>query len=219
MTKSHSKSGSKRHWYLYWVESDGLEDCFVAARNARSACSVEIHMNGFDPREVHAIRIARISPEIERFHLKDNPGHQWPGYVYGKRFFEKLGAHFRTIDDKQEMLLESVVYAVDEYVPCSITRNRSIGHKAVLELRSDPLLGSYKYHDEDIWDSGTMPLITGLGMCLATCQLIEHYIAQSFLLGVSKRQKQKYETLDDLKKGWKKKTLGSMLRAMEEAWK
>ena len=24
-------------WNLYWVESDGIEDCFVAAKNSRSA--------------------------------------------------------------------------------------------------------------------------------------------------------------------------------------
>ena len=63
-----------------------------------------------------------------------------------------------------------------------------------------------------------MHLITALGMCLATCQLIEHYIAHSFLLGISKRQKRKYKTLNDLKDGWKKKTLGNMLQCIEEAW-
>src|ERR1700674_5429191 len=152
MSKPHSKSKISKQWHLYWVESDGLEDCFVVARNARSACSVEIHMNGFDPCDVRATRIARISPNIERSYLKDNPDCQWPGYVYGKKFFEKIGAQFRTIDGEQEMLLEDVVYAVDEYAPCGITRERVIGQKAVSELRLDPLLGSFEYRDEDIWE-------------------------------------------------------------------
>jgi hypothetical protein len=53
---------------------------------------------------------------------------------------------------------------------------------------------------------------------LATCQQIEHYIASSFLLGISKKQKQKYKTINDLKEGWKRKTLGNMFKCIEEAW-
>jgi hypothetical protein len=55
-------------------------------------------------------------------------------------------------------------------------------------------------------------------MCLATCQRIEFYIANAFLLGVSKKQKIKYRTLDDLRRGWQRKTLGNMLQSIEEAW-
>lgn len=208
----------RKKWHLYWVESDGMEDCFVVARNKRSACSVEIHMNGFDRSEVQATRILTVSNSLERSYRKDNPDRKWPDYVYGKKFFDKVGAEYRTVNGKQEMLLEDVVYAVDGFSPCSITRERSIGRKAVLELRSDPQLDSLEYRDEDIWDGPAIHLITGLGMCLATCQLIEHYIAHSFLLGISKYQKKKYETINDLIEGWKKKTLGNMLRSMEEAW-
>ncbi|MGF7531589.1 hypothetical protein [Bacillus paralicheniformis] len=31
-------------WKLYWVESDGYEDCFVVAKNSISARSVEANM-------------------------------------------------------------------------------------------------------------------------------------------------------------------------------
>jgi hypothetical protein len=51
-------------WNLYWVESDGIEDCFVVARNARSACRVETAMNGFEPAEVRAIRVMRIPDKV-----------------------------------------------------------------------------------------------------------------------------------------------------------
>jgi hypothetical protein len=175
-------------------------------------------MNGFDPRDVHATRIVRISPSAERAHLKENTDGRWPGYVYGKMLFEKLGAQFREIDGKREMLLDDVVYEIDEYAPCAITKARTIGQKAVSELRSHPDLGGLGYDDEDIWDGPVIHLITGLGMCVATCQLIEYYVYNSFLLGVSKRQKRKYETLNDLRNGWKKKTLGDMLKSIEEAW-
>jgi hypothetical protein len=133
MPKPDSKS---KYWYLYWVESDGFEDCFIVARSARSACSVEIHMNGFDPCDVRATKIAKITPNIERSYRREHPDRQWPDYVYGKRLFEKIGAQFRTVNSRQEMLLEDVVYEIDEYAPCSIARKRPIGRKAVLELRS-----------------------------------------------------------------------------------
>src|SRR5262249_25748225 len=158
MSRPRSKSKTSKRWHLYWVESDGLEDCFVVARNARSACSVEIHMNGFDACDVHATRIVRISPSVEHAYLKENPDRRWPGYVYGKMLFEKLGAQFREVDGKQEMLLEDVVYEIDEYAPCAITKARSIGQKAVSQLRSDPALESLGYDDEDIWDGPVIHL-------------------------------------------------------------
>jgi hypothetical protein len=61
-----------------------------------------------------------------------------------------LGAEFGTVNGTQEMLLDDIVYAVDDYVPCGIFRKRSIGQKAISELRTDPQLASYKYHEEDI---------------------------------------------------------------------
>lgn len=48
--QSKSLSPKSNTWNLYWVESDGIEDCFVVARNSRSACRVEIDENGFDRR-------------------------------------------------------------------------------------------------------------------------------------------------------------------------
>jgi hypothetical protein len=81
-----------------------------------------------------------------------------------KDLIRKTGRAVRTVDGKQEMLLAEVVYAVEDYVPCSITKKRSIGHKAGSELRSIRQLGKFEYHEEDIWDDGTIRLITGLGM-------------------------------------------------------
>src|SRR5580692_3621769 len=116
-------------WNLYWVTSDGLEDCFVAAKNARSARSIEYQMNGFDFSEVKAIKVTCIPEDVAhayqrgRRHSRD----PWPWYVYGKKLFKELGAEFRTIDGKEEMLLDDVVYEVDEYIPCGMHRQRTIG--------------------------------------------------------------------------------------------
>jgi hypothetical protein len=79
------------------------------------------------------------------------------------------------------MLLNEVVYGVDDFQPCGIYRARSIGFKAVDELNEN--FKPYdEYDEEDIWPGPEIHIITALGMCLARCQLIEHYIARSFLL-------------------------------------
>src|SRR5689334_21122515 len=96
-----------RAWNLYWVESEGLEDCFVVARNSRSACSVESKENGFDIEYAKATKIISIPKRLENSYKKQHAfkEHPWPGYVYGKKFFEELGAQFRTNDKQEEMLL------------------------------------------------------------------------------------------------------------------
>jgi hypothetical protein len=138
--------------------------------------------------------------------------------VYGKKFFQDLGADFRTVNGQEEMLLDDVVYEVDEYVPCSIRRIRDIGQKALKSLDELEQTANLEHDDEDVWPGPEIHLITALGMCLVRCQQIEGYIAKSFLLGISKKQKSQYETFNDLRKGWEKKTLGNMLRCIEEAW-
>lgn len=140
--------------------------------------------------------------------------------MYGRKFFEGIGAEFRNIDGNEEMLLDEIVYDVEECVPCSMVRGRTVGMRAVREFNSIPELaeGIHNYDEEDIWNEPEIHLVTGLGMCLIRCQQIEDYISRSFLLGISEKQKAKYQTLNDLREGWRKKTLGNMLRCIEEAW-
>ena len=205
------------YWNLYWVESDGYEDCFVVARNSRSACAVECEMNGFESRDVVATKILRVPNRavIAYKRSADYKERQWPWYVYGKKFFQDVGAEFRTVEGQGEMLLHDVVYEVDDYRPCDIRRSREIGRQALDELDE---LDEFGHDDEDVWPGPEIHLVTAIGMCLVRCQQIENYIAESFLLGISKKQKSQYLTINDLKKGWKKKTFGNMLRCIEEAW-
>lgn len=208
---------SQVYWNLYWVESDGYEDCFVVARSSRSARAVECEMNGFESSDVTATKILRVPNRAANAYKRGNDykNRPWPWYVYGKKFFQDIGADFRTIDGKEEMLLHDVVYEIDDYVPCDIRRSREIGRRALDELDQLDELG---YDDEDVWPGPEIHLVTAIGMCLVRCQQIENYIAESFLLGISKKQKSQYVTINDLKRGWKKKTLGNMLRCIEEAW-
>jgi hypothetical protein len=206
-------------WHLYWLESDGLEDCFVVARNSRSAFRIESDMNGFDRDEVDVTRVLRIPETVEKSfarHCRKYPDKYtpWPWYAH-RPLLKELGAQFRVIDGREEMLLEEVVYLWSGDCP---TKDRSVGSRALKELRLDPVFSECDYDDHDAWDPSQLHLLTMIGVCLAMCQEIEHYIAHSFVLGISERQKRRYKTIDDLREGWKKKTLGSLLAAIDEAY-
>jgi len=201
-------------WNLYWVASDGLEDCFVVARNSRSACRIEIDMNGFDHGDVNATKVVRVPKGIEKMFVRrqtraPKEHHPWPWYA-NRWLLGKLGAQFREIDGLEETLIDDTVY--------SGAGARPVGKKAIIDLRSDALVSNYKRSREDTWDASQSQLLTMLGMCIARCQQVEHYIAHSFILGISKQQKSRYETINDLIKGWKRKTLGSLLVAIDEAY-
>src|SRR5207244_4748461 len=98
------------------------------------------------------------------------------------------------IDGQEEMLLDDVVYV---WFGDSLTKERSIGSGALNELRNDPALLQYESEDQDNWHPSQLHLLTMLGISIARCQEIEHYIAHSFLLGIGDSQKRKYSTFED----------------------
>ncbi|MER8486066.1 hypothetical protein [Mesorhizobium sp. M1322] len=164
---------ASNNWHLYWVTSDGYEDCFVAAKNSRSARCVECRENDFELGEVIAERIVSIPENVVRNYkrqdrYKKNP---WPWYVYGRKIFKDLGAEFRNIENTEEMLLCDIVFSVEDYRTCGIEKERSIGYRAVDELRKDPGLSDLvnNYDEEDVWNGPVIHIITMLGMCLIRC--------------------------------------------------
>ena len=104
-------------WKLYWVASDGLEDCFVVAKNFRSARRIEKEMNGFDDVDLKVTRIMNIPDEYEEVankkfrkwekeqrcneHLNINTLISWPYYAE-EWLLEKLGAEYRTIEGENK---------------------------------------------------------------------------------------------------------------------
>lgn len=195
-------------WHLYWVFSDGLEDCFVVARNIRSAIKVEREMNGFDINEVGAHHVCRIpeavaEPLLSKYKKKKI---EWPWYGWAD-LLKKLGAEYREIDGRQETLIDGTVYS-GGYVP------RVIGARFLREFTKNKTLASFG--EEDHYSDRQNILFTLLGICIARCQEIEHYIAHSFILGVSMKNKNKYTTINDLISAWKRKTLGQLIVAIEE---
>ena len=53
------------YWNLYWIESDGWEDCFAVARNSRSARCVEKDVNGFEDDDLNVTKVMRIPKNVE----------------------------------------------------------------------------------------------------------------------------------------------------------
>lgn len=204
-----SKKPAASGWNLYWVYSDGLEDCFVVARNIRSAMKVECDMNGFEVCDVGAYHVCKIPETIAKRQLFNNKLRKvsWPWYGH-EDLLKKLGAEFREVYGRHETLVDGVVY-------CQGSHPRVIGSKFLKEFRKNSLTASF---EEDSYTESQNILFLLLGICVARCQEIEHYISHSFVLAVSAKDKSKYETINDLTNGWQRKTLGQLVRSIEESY-
>src|SRR4051812_19144861 len=117
-------------WNLYWVASDGEEDCFVVARNARSAARVDADYCGFEPSDLSVTRVTSIPTQIaiawKRRNARDKEARiSWPWYAE-RWMLQKLGAHFRDRDQISETLLDDVVYTQGADTPIP---PRPIGRK------------------------------------------------------------------------------------------
>lgn len=197
MAKDRKRAPSSG-WNLYWVYSDGFEDCFVVARNIRSAIRLERDANGFDQDEVGAVHVCSIPEPLARRKLAEYRKERisWPWYGW-EDLLKKLGAEFRQLVDRHETLIDGVVYS--QGMP-----PRRIGRRFIEDFHADPMLATYG--EEDRYSERQNILFTLLGLCVARCQEIEHYIAHSFILAVSAREKRRYATINDLVHAWKGKT-------------
>lgn len=182
----------------------------MVARNIRSAIRVERDMNGFDLDEVGAVHVCRIPESVAKRQLAvyKNEKVTWPWYGWDD-LLKKLGAEFRVVEGRHETLVEDVVYS-QGYPP------RTIGRRFIKEFRQEKVFA--EYGEEDRYTSSQNILFTLLGVCIARCQQIEHYIAHSFILAVSAKEKVRHKTIDDLTRAWKKKTFGQLIRTIEESY-
>ena len=214
-------------WKLYWVESDGYEDCFVVAKNSRSAKSVEIQMNDFYSTDVVVTRILEIPDNFEvtaneKFRkwskehapqqVSNHNLHYWPWYA-DKWLLEALGAQFREIDGVDQVLLRDVVYSRRATGECY---TYSIGAKALRERNES--LPVYDNYDNETNIDITNVLHQAMGMALTQCHEIEGLFSISFIFSISEKQRKRYRTFNDFFKGWDKKTLGGLFMAIQESF-
>lgn len=167
-------------------------------------------MNGFEADEVGAVHVSRIPESVAKRQLaaykKDKV--TWPWYGWDD-LLKKLGAEFREVEGRHETLVEDVVYSQGR-------PPRAIGRRFIKEFRQERAFA--EYGEEDRYTSRQNILFTLLGICIARCQQIEHYIAHSFILAVSAKEKTRYKTIDDLTRVWKRKTFGQLVRTIEESY-
>jgi len=84
-------------WYLYWISSPySYEDCFVIAKNPRTAKSIEVSTNGFSFQELKADLITPVPTFLLEKDIKDED-HRYPGYAY-KPILDKLGVKLKQVD-------------------------------------------------------------------------------------------------------------------------
>ncbi|MCI8353095.1 MAG: hypothetical protein HFJ58_05900 [Clostridia bacterium] len=222
------KNKKNKKWYLYWVTSDGYEDCFVVAQNAQAAKSLEFETNGFEWGMVKAERVIEVP---ERYDKIENylwirwsrvnapeqakiPNIHKRAYYARHWLLEKLGARWRTIDGKDQMLLLDKVYAHDENGE-SYTYN--IGARALIEDLNEHI--NFDFNNYSTFEDGVEKILYEMmGIATKECHEIEFYFSNSFVFAVSENQKKKYNTINDFIKGWSKKTLGNLISSIEESF-
>ena len=216
-------------WKLYYVESDGYEDCFVVAKNQRSAIRIDRDMNGFETKDLKATLICSIPDSLEEvadarfleWSRKNAPSqvskiesgklHAWP-YYPDQWLLKELGASFRVAEGAEEILLDGVVYSCDAN---GLHHTRTIGVRALWKLNPD--LPKVVPIDEETADIKTI-IYQMLGMALRESQEIEWFLNHSFIFAFSDKQRRKIKTIDEAIEYWSHKTLGAMVNIMKESF-
>jgi len=204
-------------WSLYWVSSDGEEDCFVVARNSRSAARHDADYCGFDRADMGVERVKSIPSALIRTWItrrrKTNADFELPWYA-DDWLLRRLGAQFRPRDSLYETLIDDVVYTQGEAGPFP---PRTIGKMHLREFQS--VKAFQRHAHEDRYSNSQMILFSLLGICVARCQEIEHLIAHSFILAaLSPSERKRNRTIQQTVDAWKRKTLGQMLAAIDEGY-
>lgn len=209
-----------RKWKLYWIISDGEDDCFVVAKNSRSARAVEKYGCWFlnELEDFDVIRVMDVPDKYELMAKKRyckinvnedidiNTLNIWPDYATDW-LLKKLGAEIRVVDNKKEFLIDDIVYAPGYVYP--------IGKRAMKELyefdsdrKMDITDVSYEGIDEAIERM--------LGKAITTIHRIENYITESYIFGIGVERFSKYP-IWEMTKLWKDKlTFGRLINLMEE---
>ncbi|MDR1159170.1 MAG: hypothetical protein LBK69_00880 [Syntrophomonadaceae bacterium] len=211
-------------WKLYWVASDGLEDCFVVAKNSRSAARIEKNINGFEDDDISVTRIIDIPDKYENVaneefrkwskenhcneYLNINALVAWPYYAQ-EWLLEELGVEYRMLKGETEILINDMV----------ITQNGiySVGVRAMKEIRE---LTGKKFTDiSNISYEGMRKVIDSmLGICLTTIHRLEDYLTNSFIFAVGNKKYDNY-TIEEAIELWKKKfTFGRLIKLIEERY-
>ena len=208
--------GKYDRWCLYWIAYDGEEDCYVVARNWRSALSYDANYCGYNPEYAAVAKVVSIPASKARFFFKRKSRGEKisaaPRHA-DNQLIKSLGGEQRNSEEGLETRFDDLVYtteAADTAYP------REIGSRFLKNLHKSQL---YKgFGEEDSYDYGKRILFELMGACLARVQEIEFLIAHSFVFAVADPQKHKYKTITDWVQSWKKKTFGRMIRDIEHSF-
>lgn len=139
MSPASSLITAYQKWSLYWVSSDGEEDCFVVARNSRSAAKHDAEYCGFGHADMRVERVKPIPSALMRSWIthrtKANPTFELPWYA-DDWLLRQLGAQFRTRKSLNETLIDDVVYTQGEAGPFP---PRTIGKSICVIFRASRL--------------------------------------------------------------------------------
>lgn len=209
-------------WKLYWVTSDGLEDCFVVAKNSRSAKRIEKDANGFEDQEVQVTRIMDIPDEYEMLanskfrdwskkhdynkYLDIDNLIAWPYYA-DRWLLDLLGAEYRMIEEKEEILINDFVISTNSIYPVGVR-----AMKELAELTGDkfPNISNVSY------EGMRSTLDNMIGICITAIHKIEKYITDSFIFAIGNERYGEY-SIKEVTSLWKRKlTFGKLIKLIQE---
>lgn len=152
-------------WKLYWiVTDDGTEDCFVVARNARSAAAFEEGQLGADPGDFRAERVMDVpdifeQSAVDRFRAwsRENAPeqadrldlHPWPGYAR-EWLLSAMGATFRWRMGRDETVLNGQSFSAVTVYEAYYGRSPDLIHSVaqLVELVSEQPPGRWLYRGQ-----------------------------------------------------------------------
>jgi hypothetical protein len=158
-------------WKLYWVTTNhGPEDCFIVAKNARSAAAYEERQMDADPGEFQAERVADIPDTLERFAIggfrawsrgkaleqADKPElHPWPSYA-DEQLLSAMGAKFRWRMGRYETVLNGQAFSAETVAEAYLNQPPDLIHSVaqLVELVSEQRPGRWLYRGQSdaCWD-------------------------------------------------------------------
>jgi hypothetical protein len=161
-------ANQKSPWKLFWVTSEDapIENCFVIAKTARSAASLDEHYNGLEPFGCSAELVrtltnseVALASDIKRKKQKENVDQKkdselWPWYAPAE-FLSALGAVKRVQESREVTILGGKRFEAGtfeetyDYGEPDLIKNLSDLIKKVSELQPGTWL--YRGHSKSTW--------------------------------------------------------------------
>lgn len=195
---------------------------FCCSKKSRSAKRFEKNTNGFEDCDLQVTSIMDVPDKYEILanrkyrdwseehgcnkHLDLNNLIAWPYYAE-RWLLDKLDAEYRTIEGKEEILINDFVITSNNIYPVGVRAKKELA-----ELTGDkfPDISNISY------EGMRSTLDKMIGVCMTTIHRIENYITESFIFAIGNEKYGEF-TIKEVTHLWKRKlTFGKLIKLIQE---